>query len=746
LSWEDSRYQDDNMGRHFIDNTDLTNGILVLDIDGCKTKITNNQMYIEDLDITVPLGLYTVTTQPNKYHVYYRGDVSDIANRLKGLHNTTIDIFTHGTVFEGHTFSPDNQLIEGDILPIPANLAESIYEYQLEKNLSTSKALNTLGLTSNIQRYNLVKSFIADTLDTQKQWNMFFKMVIPLEYQDKKRTKKIDNYELSYDLFNKLCVKLTTTSELDFNQHTMPAIRKLLQMWNIDPDSPQSQQQLNNILPSLPQHESEFNYQIENDVKTFQEHLDHQKGTDSPVFYTFKGSRLYYIEIDKFSHVPKQNGDSYLLEEKAMAKMHPERNIENEEGRVIGWDSNVPLVYLINNPYKPQYELDFKTERHTINLYQPTEYVEQATANSELRADNLIYKTIYSTIGPIWYDLYMAYAAQIVFGSSSPTMVMWMSALKTELGGSGKSVVTLELFSLILGSAAAAVDHKTVSSGWGDIVSATKVLSLEDMPELNKEWETVYSNIKQQNTNSYRKLNMKGSSIVSERVSIAITGSTNHRLKLSPSDRRFLCLEPAHFHGLTEPLNEQDQIKLSQILGSHEYNDEVQAFVDHLLYLHKEGFDEEIQRALFIQAPETEFRHKWIGGGESNTLNMLHSMSRPRDLLDNIKLGSKDDITAETIAELFEDICRAYQPVNNKSAVSWKWFEEMLPLVQSDKYSEQTYSKASISKMLHIDFKNVGTYAKSWDDRNWPASGYTFTLLESAYEEYLEIIKELKGI
>lgn len=741
LSWD--RYPNDNMGRHF-----LQQDTLVLDIDGAQISFNHEAKTITTMGITIPYGLYTTTTAKNKFHFYYKGDTTNIANRLTKLNNEEIDIFTYGVVFEGHTFSPHNKLHEGKAPPIPAELEELIHRHQVAKNISTTKTQNTLGLTSNIQRYNLVNMFLNGELQAnEKPQNAFYKSIVPQEYQTKSRKKSINQYKLSYDLFNKIAVKLTTTSELDYNEHTKPTLDRLLTLWGISPESAKSAQMYQQILPSLPQHESFFAYTREKDVQTFQEHLNAQKGTATPVFYTIQKGKTMYIEVDKISQVPVQHGDSYFFDERTAAKLHPERNIENEAGRVVGWDANVPLVYTINNPYMPQYLLDDKFERHTLNLFQPTEYVTQAHPNSVLSANNLINKATLSTIGPDYIDLYHAYSAQILFGSESPTMVMWMSALKTELGGSGKSVVSLELFSLMLGSAAAAVDFKTVSSGWGDIVTATKILSLEDMPELGKEWESVYSNIKQQNTNSFRKLNMKHGSITSERVSVSITGSTNHRIRLSPSDRRFLCLEPAHFHGKTEPLNSEEQLQLSKLLSSHDYQPEVQEYVDFLRHVYDEGFSEEISRALFIQAPETEYRHKWIGAGESNTLNLLHTLSRPDDMMDHIKYEQNDIMAREEIVEMLKLVLLVYNPTTNKSAVSWKWFEIMLPYVQSDKYADQTYSKAAISKMLHIDFKNVGKYAEGWKQQmGWPVDGYTFPLSAGAAKQYQSIIKELQDV
>ncbi len=756
LDWSNTRFADDNMSRLFVEKEHL---LLILDIDASPVHFNDdNTVTVIDLDITIPYGLYTTTTAENKFHFYYRvteEQQDHLANRIKGLHDTTIDIFTYGTVFEGHTFSPAHDLHEGEIIPLPDELYKDVREWQNEKDLAITDN-GTLGLVSNRARLNLVNRFLNDELDTNKEWNAFFRSVMPSEYMPEKKKKlDIKHYTLSYDLFNKIAVKLATTSELDYHDHMMPTLYKLLELWEINPVSAQTQKQLGMILPSLPKHESIKVYDYSNDTSDLEVHLAAQTGTDTPLFRVMVGPKMFFMEIDKFTMIPVVQQDGYFLDKTSAQALHPEREIENEEGRVVGWCDRVPLIYHYNNPYRPPYIWDEERNRHYVNLYTPTEYIKQVEQSPNISEDNIVMKAIKSTIGPDWLDLYLSYSAQILFGDTSPTMVLWMAALKTEMGGSGKSVATLELFSMMLGSAASSVDSKTISSGWGDIVTSTKVLSLEDMPNLSsKEWELVYANIKQQNTNSYRKLNMKGAAVVSEQVSIAITGSTNFRPKLSSSDRRFLCLEPAHFHGITKPLNDVERIELAKLLSSRVYEIQVQEYVNYLYSIYLQGWSQETESALFIEAPQTEFRRKWIDGGESNTQNILHNLSHPKDLISQCKY---DEVSAPMLADLLSMIVHTRNHKTKKSAVSWKWFEDLLPYVQSDTYKDIHYSKAQISKMLHIDFKNVGDiYANKWkleipldyppEWEKWPSDGYVFILPDEEYTNYRRVISELKGV
>ena len=761
LEWDSAKYQNDNMARLFIDKPHL---LLVLDIDGSPVHFNDDgTVTVIDLDITIPYGLYTTTTAENKFHFYYRvteEQQNHLANRIKGLHDTTIDIFTYGTVFEGHTFSEAHALHRGEILSIPDALYDDVRSWQNEKDLAIGTAPSELGLTSNIQRLNIIKMYLADELSTNKQWNTFFRLVMPAEYQpEKKRKIVIDNFKLSYDLVNKLAVKLTTTSELDFNEHVVPTIHKLLVEWKIDPKSSQTNKQLSMILPSLPQHESILPYDHQNDLEELDTHMKRQTGTNAPLFRTAVGGKLMYIELDKATTIPVEHNGNYFLDKGFAQVLHPELNRVDEEGRVTGWDDQgLPVIYHYNNPYKPAYEWDYDRMRHNINLYTPTEYIQRVEQKKVIGEDNLIMKTVVSIMSPQYLDIYLAYSAQVLFGSSSPTMVLWIAAQKTELGGSGKSVATLELFSMMLGGAAAAVDSKTMSSGWGDVITGSKILSLEDMPDLSfKEWELVYANIKQQNTNSYRKLNMKGSSVITDRVSVAITGSTNFRPKLNSSDRRFFCIEPAHLHGITDPLSEEERLALSKALSSHEYNEEIQEYVDYLYYIYTQGFSPEINKALFIEAPQTIYRKKWIDGGETNTQTVLNNLSHPIDLLAQCTYDTEDNLGRGILAQLFSMVILTYNAKSGKSAVSWRWFEQMFPFI-SDKFKDDGgISKDRVGKVLHTDIKNVGVnYSSKWKTElpldfppewaMWPTEGVTFILTPDEYTNYRRVIAELRGV
>ncbi len=206
---------------------------------------------------------------------------------------------------------------------------------------------------------------------------------------------------------------------------------------------------------------------------------------------------------------------------------------------------------------------------------------------------------------------------------------------------------------------------------------------------------------------------MKSSAVTTKRVNVSLSGSSNHRPMLPPSDRRFLCLEPAHLRGETEPLTDEDANRISQILRSRDYEPEVQEYVNYLYYLYTQPLTDEMNEALFRRTPQTVYRSKWVGDGATNTQNIIHSLSSPHDLLGIIK--TENELEQEQILHLLQMVLIAYNPKTGKSAVSYKWFVELLPFVVAERFKENTYSKHSVEKMLQVDFKNVGIiYASTW--------------------------------
>lgn len=736
--WED--FPNDNMAKHFLTQKA---GIVVVDID--NEPITHDTQtgthYIPSLNITLPKTFYTTTTASNKHHFYYT-TTHQTPSRLTHIKNTNVDFFSHGNIFEWHSFSPHNKIHPH----VPAELPAALLTLLLDCQPVVTPATEILP-TSNIQRYNLIKMFLDNELRSNSQWFMFFKAIFPAKAKPKHKKKlSIEDYPLTYSLFNDIAVKLTATAELGFHEHTLPALRKILQMYKIDPDSALSQRLLNkNILPSLPQHEPLSRYSTEDDTLTFQQHLDAQTQTTTPVFRLIDGTRRF-IEINKITQEPVLHNGSYFFDLQSAQALHPERKIVSEEGKVVGWDDNVGIVAVINDPYKPQYLLDPDTQRHTVNLAIKSTYIKQAQATTTIPEENIVYKTLLSGVGPRYLPYVLNFHAQVLFGQTSLNMVLWMASLPTDLGGAGKSIASVEILSALAGGTVQTINEKTAMSGWGDTVTGSRLISMEDMTDLGaREWGQIYAMIKQYTSNAYRKLNMKGGSVMTARVDISISGSSNHRPMLPASDRRFLCLEPAHLRGETEPLSKADSKEIGRVLRSRDEEPALQEYINYLLGIYTQPMEDSMYEALFERTPQTEYRARWVGDSSTNSQNIINTISNARDLYDLLKIDT--EIGNEEVIELFRMVVLAYNEDTKKTAVSWRWFRMLLPYVMSDKHKDSNYSKHSIQRMLQVDLKNVGKYADSWkhlrgEFAGWPCEGYVFPLTAQQYQEYIDLIRE----
>lgn len=758
--WEN--HPKDNLAKHKLDDSLL----LVLDIDQVPTVIEGQFITIPCLDITIPLSFYTQTSKVGSYHIYYSITPEQkevLPNRLTKLYGNDLDVFTHGGIFEAHVFSPHAAVHPLPILPLPLQLEDIVVEYTEDHNIATGGFKEPTVLPNRSRAY-LAQKFLMDSLKSNREMNLFFRTVFPYEYTEELSSLKkltFDHFDLSYDLINKIATKLTTTAELSYN-HTVLILYKILEGFGIDPHSSKSQTLLHkNMLPSLPQHEAIRPPEVGDEQPEFEDLCDVQK-SDFAIFQTISRGKIYFIEIDKATLRPVPRNEDYLLERSAAEVLHPERDIINEKGIKVGWDTSmIRLIDTVNSNNKPSLDFNHDTNQHVVNLYTRSEYVINANPSPTIPTHNVLYKTVKSVCGE-YSELVLAYYAELAFSYSSPVMVLWAATLDRKKGGTGKSMVTITIPSFILRHDATSVDSKTVIAGWGDVFVNKKLLSLEDIPKPSlRDWEIMYANIKQANTAAYKTLNMKGAAIRDRQVMISVSGSSNYRPPLSPSDRRFLCIEPAHMEGLTEPLSYEDQETLYELERLRGTSPIVQEFTNYLNYLYLSNYEslslssEQIKKYIYFEAPETKYRSKWVLSGSTNTKAIISTLNQPEELMALIKI-EETDINRQpgALIDLLKFLLFIYEEDSQKIALPWKWFQELVPFVQSDRYEEMTYSKASLSKMLGIDFVNCGlkyinkwkhdldsTLPRSW--KTWPSDGYVCMIDDDTLETYQDIVKEL---
>lgn len=747
LSWE--KYPADNIGR-----TKLPQNILVLDIDDSPTLIDSdsNTITIPALNnIKLPLGLYSQSARKGAYHIYYSYTQEDNLGQtfIKGLLGEKIDILMNSIVFEGHcSFSPHGKIVAGDILEIPSELTSLIHQHREEKKQSTNGVeYDKMVLHSNRQRYNLIVAYLKEEKLKISTKNALIKSIVPREYHTpfkRKKQLKFNMNELSYDLMNKVAVKLATTKELDFHEHVIPTLKHIVEEYNLDSESRITRENIKNISIGLPQHKSIQDYQIDDDNKSFQELIAAQPDTDYPIFRTITRGKVRYIRINKYSLEPVAYNEQYVLEQDAAKILNTERQQYGEDGRPTHWDDkDLPIVELVEDPYLPPYSVD-KHSRHRVNLVPVSSYVTEATP-VPAPASNLLLKVMRSTIHPDTLDLMLYYHAHIVFSPHSPIMIPWAASGDMVKGGSGKSMVTITILSKILQQQAAQTTLQKLASGY-DMTSGVRLLTLEDSnPDMGKQWKEAYAVMKQLQSASYSKINPKYGATQTRIIKVSITGSSNSIPALSQSDRRICCIEPAWISGITDPLSQEDADTLSVFERdeSQVFAGMLQEYTNHLYWLYESGTPDNISRQLYREVEPTPYHHGWTVTGISNTKGIPLTLPMADEFIASVYVDRVDAFWTGYILHILE----MYNPQEQKVALSWKWFTGVIPYIARDR--EIPLSKKNVSAMLgDLPFPTASMWAQELQANStlgssWPKAVHTFRLTQDEYEKYRAYYSEL---
>jgi hypothetical protein len=243
--------------------------------------------------------------------------------------------------------------------------------------------------------------------------------------------------------------------------------------------------------------------------------------------------------------------------------------------------------------------------------------------------------------------------------------------------------------------------------------------------------------------------NDKYGSNQARRVKVAISGSSNGLLALDQSDRRYLCLEPAHMDGTipatTEPLTYEEATRLDMLLGSEyddsRYDDEIQEFANHLCWINSEAMSTTMYNYLYREAPETPYRTKWVGTGLNNVRSIVANLNSPKALVDSVHTER-----AVELPHMLQYVIEMYNEESNKCALSWRWFNEMAGMVAADEHISM--SKTNLSRALgYITFSHGSSWAVEnhliSSKREWPQDMYTFTMTARAIREYKQCLEEL---
>ena len=769
--------------------------LIILDIDGDKSFKFNDDSTISfkvnSKEYTLPLTAYTQTTKPGNYHFYYNSPIIDTAklpSRLTGVIKEDVDVLATGVVFEWHSFSPHNEWhFDHNVVDAPREWIEDMASIS-----SAKKYDQALTLVPSHARANIVKEFLKldnfyfEGQGKQKRLNTFFKLVFPKEYiplnAKKEKTKNVilwSDFKFSYDLMNKIAVKLTTTAQLDTYKHTIPVLHKITHalLGNKYNEDYTNKILTRNILIGLPEHAAITNYD-DDEVVTLEEALDKQSKRVKLV-RTIENSAIKYVEVDSitlkpilsegtFDSTDKRN--IYITKQAAEAK-HPEFLSQREDGK-MGWDDSLlPWVTITNNIYKPRsYIDDNNNDNIVLNTYEPSQYYQNAVPVPEI-PNNVYTRAIAASLGTvdsegrsILYDretdapinvieYYHRWMARAMFSNMPPKIKLWMAALGSQEGGAGKSMAGIDFPAKVMGNVVVQQTKQNMINGWGDNVVNARVVSLEDLERLNQgEFDMLYGLLKRMGGNASVRLNMKGNKYVDVKLKIGMTLSSNWRPSLPQSDRWIVALEPAWLHGFNNNISAEDIADLSGRLTLDEFDQDAQDVVNYWRYLY-ENETEEWKLRLNTFAPVSTYRKLWVGASQHNVKSIVSALPHPDILTSMFKLDR--DVPLDHIAFMVAN----YNEKTQTTAIPWMWFEKIAETVASNSGIE--WSKKGLEHQLDIDFQPIGVLYREWLQNEdwgmkngikpslymkWSANGYTLKIKKEDIEGYKEWLKQQYAI
>ena len=754
-SW--AKFPNDTIGKHKTDkwhapeyitsskggSSSSSYDLVVLDIDSVKTVQDKEAktISIPALDITIPYGFYTNTSLSTKYHLYYYVDREEgedrIGKMIKGLQGLKIDIlYGQFNVFDPHYYSPNFYINDEPIIQIPEALLEAIDAHWEEKDIDPSEGSSgSIVLYSNMPAYNLITSYLDIVVNKtntkrkfkQKSFNTLYKIVVPKEYQ-KANTKKARWEDLkpdfSYDLINKMMVKLTSIKELDFYSHVMPLVYYIVEQVGYSNDSKQAKLAYSQILPSLPKHPSLLPVAEEDDDRTLQELMDSQPDTDEPMFITAHKGRKVFVKINRFTLEPVTYNKEYLMEQSLAEATSPERIIVNENGRQI-WDEPRDFIMTINDAFEPQYFIG-EDGRHTFNAATPHIFVKNASPSTTLRKDNIIGKILRSVIHPDLWEFMMYWYGETFYGSFPPKTIPWMATPSDVKGGSGKSMASITIPSKVLGMRATTLDIGKL--GNFSIPRGLRLVSYEEGVEddtRKSDVSLLLNHMKKVSGSTPMVVNYKNEKQVVEAVRLAQSGSSNSPLPITLSDRRIICMQPAHLDGIVPPLDPgviatiglfEDMPTAGPVLNSR-FAGDVQEFANYVKAFHEsylQGDKHEITRHLIVEAPETVWHSSWLIAKKSYVASIIPALSNFDEFMGLIH----EDRAGQDISLplLIEYMLHIYNESVQKVELPWKWFTYVIPKVATEEHVSYS-SKQMVSRALRATFTTPSGWAKQLHDQ-----------------------------
>lgn len=726
-----SKYPKDNMYKFRIEQTPY----LLIDIDGADI-----------LDVmrvlpTIAKTFTTTTTSSNKFHCYVQRPQDFPLVRLIGNLMTNVDIITNGIVFEGHMHNLPNSkyLISNDapILELTQVEIDRLLKLCNAKQIAKHKAG-----TGDLPRYNyeesqLIKGYIASTL-TKQQRDRLLKMLIATGTPASElATSPLDDTLPKLPKFTHTNIN-TMAYYIAMNKFTphddvVIFMEKLISTYyNIDLSTPKSRLHWHkSILPTLPVVE------VEEFSEDFMKHIDSaplcRNHTYRLISTINNFGNLSYMQIHRYTLNPRFKNGTMLFSNTALYAEYPTLDKDN-------WIYGVPEVQISDNPFAQHTSYNEEDGTFTLSTLKRTEYMTQLQA-VEIKPHNIITKAIAGIFkvnekdSIDAEDFYYHWLGHILFSTHAVTTIMCLASPANELGGSGKTTLTATLPMHIAPLGTITAINDSLAKWSGDAFQG-RLASFDDLFESDK-WKEVYTIIKQQTSNTIKRLDRKGKSteLSFRRTNISI--SANFIPKIDESDRRFFIWSPR------ERMSAEEGKQLGLLLADFKgYKQEIQDIANYCYYLYLNE-TEKYYNQLYIQAPATQMGQisKSEGGLGETLISRL--LSGPGRLFEDY-VGGQDKWTDIEIAQFIVMVAREPNS-RTKSwsiALPWNFYNKVLCALKADTATEYTKGRLALvmGKVIWNDLSpdRAGLYKNTHSD--FAKSGLIHNVDESLIQAYRDYI------
>lgn len=727
-----SKYPQDNMYKFRIEQTPY----LLIDIDGADI------LEVMRLLPTIARTFTTTTTSANKFHCYVKRPEEFPLTRIIGKLMLNVDVITNGIVFEGHMHNLANSKYaisnDAEILSLTQGEIDTLLTLCSDKQIAKHKA----GV-GDLPRYNyeesqLIKGYLSGTL-TKQQRDRLLKMLVPVGMPASELEKsKVDDSlpklpKFTHTNINTMAYYIAMNKFTPHDEVVLFLEKLLFTYYNIDLNSQKSRLHWHkSILPTLPVVE------VEEFSEDFMSHIASaplcRNQTYKLISTINNFGNLSYMQIHRYTLNPRFKNGTMLFSNTALYAEYPTLDKDN-------WIYGVPEVQITDNPFAPHTSYNEEDGTFTLSTLKRTEYMTQVQAVAT-KPDNIIARAIHGIFkandkdAVEAEDFYYHWLAHILFSEHAVTTIMCLASPANELGGSGKTTLTATLPMHIAPLGTITAINDSLAKWSGDAFQG-RLASFDDLFESDK-WKEIYTIIKQQTSNTIKRLDRKGkgTELSLRRTNISI--SANFIPKIDESDRRFFIWSPR------ERLSAEEGRQLGIVLKDFKvYRQEIQDIANYCYHLYTTE-PEKYYSQLYIQAPHTQMGQisKSEGGLGETLISRL--LAGPGRLFEDY-VGGQDKWTDIEIAQFI--IMVAKEPnTRTKSwtiALPWNFYNKVLCALKADTATEYTKGRLALvmGKVVWNDLNpdRAGMYKNKYPD--FAKSGLMHNVEHSliqAYQDYID--------